>query len=455
VYSLACVVFECLTGEIPFRRDNQAALVYAHLMAEPPKVTERRPELPEAIDGVVAKGMAKKAEDRYVTAGEMVAESKAALGEGASTGRTVTPPLTRPSTAPGARRGPLGKRGRVAVGAGLVVALVVGAVLLLNRGGEGGGAVGPSATSSAGATAALAGKDRLVRIDTATRKIVAAIPMGSSPAGVVAAEGSVWVASSSRNSVSRVNPVTNKIDATIPVGKSPVAIASGDGFIWVANSLSNSVSKIDPGTNRVVATIGVEARPATIAAGDDVLAVGTANEQSDFPPRSPVLVIDQGSGTTISTVNVPGICAPFVSEAERIIWTGSGAGTLLKLDAQSGKELTRSDLGAAISGITVGEDGVVYAGTDGQPAQVRAIDPDSLEVSATIPVGTTRNISGASCDPIAITAGGQYVWVTNRDDGTISQVTAISNTVVAAIDVGRNPIGVALGFNSLWVTVDA
>src|SRR5436190_10885710 len=46
VYSLAGVLYECLTGEIPFRRDNQAALVYAHLMAEPPSVSEKRPELP-------------------------------------------------------------------------------------------------------------------------------------------------------------------------------------------------------------------------------------------------------------------------------------------------------------------------------------------------------------------------------------------------------------------------
>jgi len=56
---------------------------------------------------------------------------------------------------------------------------------------------------------------------------------------------------------------------------------------------------------------------------------------------------------------------------------------------------------------------------------------------------------------ISIATGGQYVWVTNRDDGTVSQISAISNASVAAIDVGKGPVGVALGFNSLWVTIDA
>src|SRR4029453_1103712 len=93
VYSLACVAYESLTGEIPYRRDNQAALVYAHLMAEPPPVTERRPELPEAIDHVVARGMAKKSEERYATAGAMIDDARGALGEARSArGRTTPPP---------------------------------------------------------------------------------------------------------------------------------------------------------------------------------------------------------------------------------------------------------------------------------------------------------------------------------------------------------------------------
>ena len=69
VYSLGCVTYECLTGEVPFPRDQDASRMYAQLSEKPPKVTHRRPELPPAIDAVVVRAMAKKPVDRYPSAG--------------------------------------------------------------------------------------------------------------------------------------------------------------------------------------------------------------------------------------------------------------------------------------------------------------------------------------------------------------------------------------------------
>jgi serine/threonine protein kinase len=54
VYALGCVLFECLTGELPFPRDSEVAAIYAHLEDEPPHVTARRPGLPPALDPVVS-----------------------------------------------------------------------------------------------------------------------------------------------------------------------------------------------------------------------------------------------------------------------------------------------------------------------------------------------------------------------------------------------------------------
>ena len=58
-YSLAGVLYECLTGEVPFPKPSEAATLHAHVMSPPPTVSELRPDLPPALDGVIAQGMAK------------------------------------------------------------------------------------------------------------------------------------------------------------------------------------------------------------------------------------------------------------------------------------------------------------------------------------------------------------------------------------------------------------
>ena len=73
VYSLGCVLYECLTGERPFERETELALVYAHLNEPPPRVSLLRPELPETVDGVVATALAKEPDERYGSCGELVA----------------------------------------------------------------------------------------------------------------------------------------------------------------------------------------------------------------------------------------------------------------------------------------------------------------------------------------------------------------------------------------------
>jgi serine/threonine-protein kinase len=82
IYALTCVAVEALTGRVPFLRENDAATTYAHVMGPPPKVSERRPELPRALDAVIAAGMAKSPEDRPATAGALVLDMLRALGEG-------------------------------------------------------------------------------------------------------------------------------------------------------------------------------------------------------------------------------------------------------------------------------------------------------------------------------------------------------------------------------------
>ena len=81
VYALTCVLHECLTGSQPFQGDSVSVVITAHLMQPIPKPSEERPGIPAAFDKVIAKGMAKKPEDRYVSAGDLAIAANDALSE--------------------------------------------------------------------------------------------------------------------------------------------------------------------------------------------------------------------------------------------------------------------------------------------------------------------------------------------------------------------------------------
>ena len=80
IYGLACLAIETLTGTVPFLRDTDAATMYAHIADPPPSVRARRPELPRALDAVLATGMSKDPGDRQSSAGALVADMLEALG---------------------------------------------------------------------------------------------------------------------------------------------------------------------------------------------------------------------------------------------------------------------------------------------------------------------------------------------------------------------------------------
>jgi predicted Ser/Thr protein kinase len=78
-YALAAVLYECLVGEVPFACDTEAALLYAHVSEPPPRISDRRPELPRTLDDVLARGLAKDPAWRYPTATQLVRDAQAAL----------------------------------------------------------------------------------------------------------------------------------------------------------------------------------------------------------------------------------------------------------------------------------------------------------------------------------------------------------------------------------------
>jgi ABC-type transport system substrate-binding protein/class 3 adenylate cyclase len=79
VYALGCLLFACLTGRAPFARDNELATILAHRSEPPPRAAELRPELPGAVDAVLARALAKDRELRHASCGDLVADARGAL----------------------------------------------------------------------------------------------------------------------------------------------------------------------------------------------------------------------------------------------------------------------------------------------------------------------------------------------------------------------------------------
>jgi serine/threonine protein kinase len=79
-YALACVAYTLLSGSVLFRRDVPMAVLYAHLSAPPPRLTAARPELPDTVNEVLARALAKEPDDRYDSCGTFADELREALG---------------------------------------------------------------------------------------------------------------------------------------------------------------------------------------------------------------------------------------------------------------------------------------------------------------------------------------------------------------------------------------
>ena len=80
VYSLGCVLFECLVGEPPFVSESDVKVLYAHVREDRPRASERRPGLPETLDAVLQRAMAQSPSDRFATCGDLAAAAQEAAG---------------------------------------------------------------------------------------------------------------------------------------------------------------------------------------------------------------------------------------------------------------------------------------------------------------------------------------------------------------------------------------
>jgi serine/threonine-protein kinase len=91
VYALGCLLYHCLSGQVPFAHETDVAVNYAHLSEQPPRLSELRPELPDGLDAVMAKALDKSPDRRFPSCGDMISAARAVIDAAGPLSETIPP----------------------------------------------------------------------------------------------------------------------------------------------------------------------------------------------------------------------------------------------------------------------------------------------------------------------------------------------------------------------------
>jgi predicted Ser/Thr protein kinase len=401
VYSLACLLYECLVGDVPFRRASDVAVIYAHLEEPVPKASERAPTLPAAVDAVLERGTAKLPEERLETCAALVEDARSALGGG-----VAHVPVPRRSR----RRGIAAGFTAVAVAA---AAAALGALML----GEGGTAVAAS--------------DSLVRIDLRGGELAGGVAVGARPTAVTVCGGSVWVTTRT-GTVVQVDP-TSLTPHTVRVRGTPSDVANVGDLAAVISGPPEQVTMVDAQFGQISGVVevpGARAPATAVAFGRDVWVANPSGHRLDLlaPPYTAVS----------ESVRLPG--APrLVAAGEGAVWAVGGR-TLWRVDPRAPRLVASVRLPFAPRAIDAGTGAVWLADPSGDA--VLRVNPASGRPVESIDVGD---------GPTAVAVGADGIWVANRADGTVSRIDPRRNAVDKTIRVGADPVDLVAGLGAVWV----
>ena len=272
------------------------------------------------------------------------------------------------------------------------------------------------------------------------------IDVGGFPNAVAVGQGAIWVERDGRRLI-KINPDTGTVAARIGAGdelgsERPCGVAVGQGAVWVT-TLSGAVARINPKTNRLSRLIQVEDAAC--------VAVARSGVWITSPNRGIVTRIDPATSEIVAEIDV-GAFPQGIAVGFGAIWVASSDppegvdGSVSRIDPKSNEVLLSIPVDNLPEYVAVGEDGVWVTANDGtvkliEPSTNQLIDPPARVADG----GRT-----------VVTVGGGFVWATAIIGpdviGSVSQIDPETSEIVGdPVPVGENPLGMAFGFDSLWV----
>jgi len=420
-YALGCVLYECLAGKPPFRRDSEAATMWAHMQDEPPPLRGHG-----RLDAVLRKALAKDREDRYTSCGELIDAAAPALG--------LEVPTSRPR--PRGREALHRRAPAMLVVGGVVLAAVVGLVILALTGG-GDGEVGPIGNGVAA-------------LDPADGSVTAFTESETPPGNVAVGEGGVWVLDNEAKTVSRIDPETKEVTESFDTPGVPSELAVGEGALWVGIAAGRQganatvrVARMDKDNGRVTGTARLRGDQGVYpVAGTPRLAVGEGAVWAVNPDGS-VSRLDPESGRLVTTIETKNLAWTIAAGDEGVWYLGfDGPTGVTEIDTRRNRQGRTIPVGASgLMGVAVGG-GSVWAAAD-QDGVLWRIVPERSAIQRTIEVGR-----GATF----VTFGDGAAWTGNYVDGTVARIDPRTNKITAKASVGA-PQALAAGAGSGWVSV--